>query len=89
MDHYHNDFNVRYHAASLTENSDELTTLMHKLSPTNPNPADTHMSIEEKYAARTLLQKVLIDIALLQDEAARPTGMKTPKKIFWRFYYRK
>jgi hypothetical protein len=89
MDHYHSDFHVRYHANSLSENSDEINTLMHKLSPTNLNPADAHLSIEEKYAARTLLQKVLIDIALLQDEATSPTGPTTPKKIFWRFYYRK
>ena len=87
MDHYIDDFTARYHVTQLKK--DELATLQRKLDPANFDGADTHLSIEDKYKIRTMLQKTLADLVLLESELMEPTGDKKPKKIIWRFYYKK
>jgi hypothetical protein len=83
-----NEFYIRYSTDELTRLQDQISTLRNKLDPANPNPADAHLSIEEKYRTRETLDHVLIHIKMLRTEVQKPTG-DHPKHIIGKFYRHK
>jgi len=83
-----NESYIRYSTDELTRLQDQIKTLRNKLDPANPNPADAHLSIEEKHKTRLMLDHVLVHIRMLDTEVKKPTGDR-PKHIIGKFYRHK